>query len=306
MERKRNVRFQHYLELIGFYTIALVIRCLPLRYLYVMGGVLGSIGYRVLTSRRRVALRNLRNAYPDAKLETLKHIAKGSFKSVATTFMEILWYPRFTCERIRQRVTIENPEVLSNARSRQKGCVFITAHYGSWELSIHSVALAYGGKALAIAKPLSNPLIDRVVHHYRSAYGSKIIPMQGSVRESLRTLQEGGIVCMAADQAAAKESISVEFFGRNVPTFAGPAAFCLKTRATMLVGLPIRQFDGTYRMRLHEIGYDDLHDDSEENIIELTRRHVHLTEELIREVPEQWMWMHKRWKHVPDRVEICE
>ncbi|MCX7984283.1 MAG: lysophospholipid acyltransferase family protein [Bacteroidetes bacterium] len=304
IEQRKKARFKHYCEFIGFSVIAHIVRCFPLRTLQTLGNILGALGYYVLTSRRRVALRNLQNAYPTANRKVLEHIAQRSFQSVATTFMEILYYPMLTREKILERVTIENPELLIAAKNRGKGCLFVTAHYGSWELSIHSVALWYNGISLAIAKSLSNPLLDTVIYNYRSAYGSKVVPMQGSVRESLKILKQGGLVCMVADQAAAKESISVEFFGRAVPTFAGPAAFCLKTGATMLLGLAVRQKNGHYHIKLHEVRYDDLQGDTEDNIVTLTQRHVQLTEQLIREAPEQWMWMHKRWKHVPDRVNI--
>jgi KDO2-lipid IV(A) lauroyltransferase len=127
-----------------------------------------------------------------------------------------------------------------------------------------------------------------------------------SIREILRALQNGYVVGMASDQAAAKESVAVNFFGREVPTFQGPAMFALRTHAPMMMGLAVRQMDGTYQLRFHRVPSDDLDGVTDANIKELTRRHVELTEKLIREHPEQWMWMHKRWKHVPDRIPIKE
>lgn len=299
---KKNKRLQHILELAGFVILGVFIRCIPLRFLHKVGAVLGTLAYRLLTSRRRVTLRNLRNAYPEASEQTLEHIARGAFCSVTTTLMEILHYPRMNSETILRRITIDNPELLTRTAESGRGCVFLTAHYGSWELAMQSAAIVYGKKGIAIAKPLSNPYLEKIIHRYRSAYAVTVLPMQGSVRECLKVLKEGGIVCLAADQAAAKESITVEFFGREVPTFAGPAAFTLKTSAVLLVGLALRLPDGTYRMHLYEVNTEDLKGDSDENILELTKRHVRLTEELIKEVPEQWMWMHKRWKHVPERI----
>ena len=130
------------------------------------------------------------------------------------------------------------------------------------------------------------------------------MPMGMSVREIIRTLQQGGIIALVADQTAPKESVSVEFFGRQVPTFEGPAVFCLKTGAPIVLGCTVRQNDGNYTMHLEHVPSDDLVHYSEENVRELTQRQVRLTEEIIQQHPEQWMWMHKRWKHVPDRVEI--
>ena len=126
-----------------------------------------------------------------------------------------------------------------------------------------------------------------------------------SVREILRTLKEGGIVALAADQSAPKESVMVNFFGRNVPTFQGPAIFSLKTGAPIILGCTVRQENGNYTMHLAHVPSDDLNGVSDENVLELTRRQVQMTEAIIRQKPEQWMWMHKRWKHVQDHTETA-
>jgi KDO2-lipid IV(A) lauroyltransferase len=126
-----------------------------------------------------------------------------------------------------------------------------------------------------------------------------------SVREVIRTLHQGGIVVLVADQTAPKESVSVEFFGRQVPTFEGPAVFSLKTGAPIVLGCAVRQEDGNYTMHLVHVRSDDLVGSSEDHVRELTQRQVRFTEDVIRQHPGQWMWMHKRWKHVPDRAEIA-
>jgi len=124
--------------------------------------------------------------------------------------------------------------------------------------------------------------------------------MEFAVREVMRTLQKGDFVGMAADQSAARESITVNFFGRLVPTFAGPAVFSLKTGAPILMGLATRQGDWTYSLRFTEVPCDDLKEYSEDAVAELTRRHVAMAESMIRIHPEQWLWMHRRWKHADD------
>ena len=125
--------------------------------------------------------------------------------------------------------------------------------------------------------------------------------MSLAVREIIRALQNNNAVFLAADQTAPQESISVEFFGRNVPTFQGPAVFCLKSGAPIVLVMTVRQPDGRYKLIMEKVPSEDLEEYSESNVLELTRRQVKMTEEIIRRNPEQWMWMHKRWKHVPDR-----
>ncbi|MGO9480887.1 MAG: lysophospholipid acyltransferase family protein, partial [Candidatus Kryptoniota bacterium] len=132
----------------------------------------------------------------------------------------------------------------------------------------------------------------------RALLGNSTVPMANSIRASLSSLRANGIVALLVDQSAAKESATARFFGIDVPTFQGPSSFALRTRSAVQIGFLIRKDDGTYRLDLHEIDYADLKDDSEENIIELTQRHVSALEEYIRKYPANWLWFHKRFKHV--------
>jgi len=297
------VKIKHVIEYVLFRIMGFVIRLLPLRMVHRTGFVLARLAFPVLKSRREVALRNLRNAFPEMDPARREQIALQSFQNISATFLELLWLKKMTKEAIRKRVHIDNYELLEQLREKKKGIVFLTAHFGSWELSIQSIAVYTQTTVCTIAKPQSNPLVDRILTRWRELFGLKIVPMGVSVREILRTLQQGGIVALAADQTAPKESVSVEFFGRQVPTFQGPSVFSLKTGAPMVLGCTVRQENGEYHMHLVHVPSDDLQGCSDENIFTLTERQVRLTEEIIRQYPAQWMWMHKRWKHVPDRME---
>jgi KDO2-lipid IV(A) lauroyltransferase len=299
-------RWKHLTEYAVFWLLQAVVRLLPLPLVHRTGHVLGRLAYPFLTSRRRVALKNLHNAFPDLEEKQREEIARRSFQSVAATFVELLWQKNLKDkEQLRRRLRIENPEIMEYACDRQKGVVFLSAHFGSWELAFQGLSAYVSRPITAIVKPQSNPYVDRLITQWRGMYGAKVVPMGISVRETLRALQQGGIVAMAGDQSAPKESIAVEFFGRDVPTFQGPAVFSLKTGAAIVLGLAVRQPDGDYTMNLKEVPTADLHGATPENIYELTRRQVRMTEDIIRTCPEQWMWMHKRWKHVPDRIEAA-
>jgi KDO2-lipid IV(A) lauroyltransferase len=298
-----SYRTKHIVEYIFFQVIAFIVQLLPLHLIHKTGFALARLTYPLLKSRRNVALQNLRHAFPEMGETKRRQIAFRSFQSVSATFLELLWYPNFTKAGIKQRVHIENIELLKQLQEKKKGIIFLTAHYGSWELASQAVAVYSDTPVCAIAKPQSNLLADRIITRWRELFGIKIVAMGISVREILRTLQEGGIVALAADQSAPKESVTVNFFGRNVPTFQGPAIFSLKTGAPIILGCTVRQEDGNYTMRFVHVPSDDLNGVSDKSILELTRRQVQMTEAIIRQYPEQWMWMHKRWKHVQDQTE---
>jgi Kdo2-lipid IVA lauroyltransferase/acyltransferase len=300
-----SYRTKHIVEYIFFQVIAFIVQLLPLHLVHKTGFALARLTYPLLKSRRNVALQNLRHAFPEMGETKRRQIAFRSFQSVSATFLELLWYPNFTKTGIKQRVHIENIELLKQLQEKKKGIIFLTAHYGSWELATQAVAVYSDTPVCAIAKPQSNLLVDRIITRWRELFGLKIVAMGISVREILRTLQEGGIVALAADQSAPKESVTVIFFGRNVPTFQGPAIFSLKTGAPIILGCTVRQEDGNYTMRFVHVPSDDLNGVSDKSILELTRRQVQMTEEIIRQYPEQWMWMHKRWKHVQNQAETA-
>jgi Kdo2-lipid IVA lauroyltransferase/acyltransferase len=292
-------------EYFFFQCMSFVIRLLPLNLVHKAGFVLARLAYPLLKSRREVALRNLHNAFPEMDAQKRKNIALRSFQNISATFIELLWFQNLTRDGIKQRVSIDNLDVLGNLLEKKKGIVFLTAHFGSWELAVQSISVYTDSPVYAIAKSQSNTLIDRLINQWRELFGIKTVPMGASVREILRTLQQGGIVALAADQTAPKESVAVEFFGRKVPTFQGPAVFCLKTGAPIVLGCAVRQENGNYTMHLVHVPSDDLIPFSDESVYTLTQRQVRMTEDIIRQYPEQWMWTHKRWKHVPDRVEIA-
>lgn len=296
------IKKTHVIEYGIFRCFGFIVRLLPLHLVHKTGFALARLAYPLLKSRREVALRNLRNAFPEMDAQRREQIALHSFQNIGATFIELLWSQNLTKELIKQRVCIDNYDLLERLREKKKGIVFLTAHFGSWELAIQAISVYTDMPVCTIAKSQSNALVDRLINRWRELFGLKIVPMGVSVREILRTLQQGGIVALAADQTAPKESVSVEFFGRQVPTFQGPAVFCLKTGAPIVLGCTVRQENGNYKMHLVHVPSDDLMGSSDENVFELTQRQVRMTEEIIRHYPEQWMWMHKRWKHVPDRV----
>ena len=291
------MRFRHILEYVIFLLFVSLVKLMPLRWVQKIGALLGEFFYR-MGFRRSVTLKNLKHAFTDSKPAELESTALEAFRSVGISLFELMWFPRLFESGIGQIVTVENREVLLNAKSQGKGVLVLTAHFGNWELMVQSIVKLIGFPMLLIVKTQSNHLIDKILSDWRTRLGNTIVPMEISVREVLSTLHEGNLVGLAADQTASKQSPSVEFFGRLVPTYEGPATFSLKTGAAIILSFAIRQVDGTYRIRFVEVPKTDLTEYNPQNVAELTRRHVHLTESIIRQYPGQWMWMHKRWKHV--------
>jgi len=275
---------------------------LPLVWVQKIAGALGAFIYTVLGFRRGIVRENLTKAFPAESLGRLNDVARDVYRNVAASLCELLWFPSLTPEQLEDLVELDDRELFLALHRKGKGIVIVTAHVGNWELISPAVFLKTDIRVHALYKPQSNRLIDEKIAERRTRFGTAVVPMGLGVREILRALQQGDAVLVAADQSAPKESIHLEFFGRSVPVFQGPAAFSLKAEAPMISVFAIRKPDGHYMLRCKQVPTDDL-TYSDEAIHTLTQRHLTITEAVIREYPGQWMWTHRRWKHADAGVE---
>ncbi len=287
----------HLLEYAAFLAFSTILFLLPLSLVQAMGRACGRFAFSVVRFRKEVTVNNLIRAFPDYPMERILEIAVGAYESLGVSLFELIWVSRMNRESIRRLVHLENPEEIRQVVARGKGLILATAHFGNWEMCAQSFVAELGIPLHVVVKPQSNMFIDRHINRRRERLGNKAIPMAQAVREISKALREGQAVGIVGDQSAAKESLWVEFFGRKVPTHPGTAVFALKNGSPLMLGFAIRQPDGRYTLRFDEVAADDIPDYSPANVEELTRRHVQLTEATIRKYPQQYMWMHRRWKH---------
>ena len=292
----------HLFEYVVFSSAGSLLRLFPLKVVQKMGAAAGVFVGVTLGYRRSVTMENLRNAFPEYGAKELQAIIRGAFRSVGIALFEFVYFPRLTKTAVNDLIQVSNSELVREVYARGKGVILLTAHFGNWELLAQSIPAGMGIPVHVIVKPQANKRVDKQINAWRTMLGNIAVPMESAVRELLKALRDKKAIGIVGDQAAAKESLSVAFFGREVPTFEGPAMFSLKTKAPLLAGFAVRQKDGTYRAEFHEVPSSDLAAYTPENVMELTKRHVAITEAVIRKHPEQWMWMHKRWKHVPSRI----
>jgi KDO2-lipid IV(A) lauroyltransferase len=177
------------------------------------------------------------------------------------------------------------------------GVILLSSHFGNWEYIATSVALQAEISLSVVVKPLRNPFVYEWMNKARTKFINEVVPLGISIRKTYQTLKEKKIVAMVADQRGPREGVKVKFFNKDVSVYTGPAALALKTKAPILYGISVRQKNYKYKTELVEISTDNLPYDDEEKIIELSQRHTAYLEKVIRENPEQWLWMHDRWKY---------
>jgi KDO2-lipid IV(A) lauroyltransferase len=272
-------------------------KALPFHAAGVFGSFLGGLTYHVIGYRRRVSLDNLGHAFPDRTPAELREIAGRAYRGYGRSLIEMLWAGGASESEAKKTTRLLNPEIPLAALARGKGVIFLSGHFGSWELSLASMQLLLGVHFVAIAQSQRNRYIDAVLTANRRRFGGSTVTMRQSIREAVTVLRGGGSILLLGDQSGAREAVYVDFFGRPAATHRGTAAFSLKCDSPIVMFFFIRQDDGTYAVAFEEVDRNGLSGTHEEKIVELTRRHAMVLERYIRSYPDHWLWMHKRWKH---------
>jgi KDO2-lipid IV(A) lauroyltransferase len=244
-----------------------------------------------------VVIRNLQNAFPEKKISDIKKLAFKTYKSFALSLVEIMYLPYIEKQNLIDAVECVNPELIVEKYNEGKGIILLSSHFGNWEFIAISVAMQIGIPFSVIVKPLRNPYVFEWMNKARTKFGNEIVPLGISIRKTYQTLKEKKIVAMVADQRGPREGVRVNFFGRQVPVYTGPAALALKTGSPIICGIPVRQQNYKYHTILIEIPLNDLPENDEEKIVEISQRYTSYIEKIIRENPEQWLWMHNMWKY---------
>ena len=251
----------------------------------------------IIPIRKKTVLENLHNAFPDYDEKKVKNIAFGSYKSFAIALTEILYMPAMSKEDIKKQVDCNNMELIREKYEENNGVILLSAHFGNWEYMATSVAAQLNISLSVVIKPQRNPYVTKWMNNARTKWNNEIVRLGISIRQTYQTLKDKKIVAMVADQRGPEESIKINFFGRKLSVHTGPAALALKTGAPVLYGISVRQDDYSYKSVMTEISKENLPESNEDKIKELSQRHMAYLEGYIRKYPEQWLWMHKRWKH---------
>jgi KDO2-lipid IV(A) lauroyltransferase len=259
--------------------------------------VLALFFFYLVPIRKKVVIRNLQNAFPEKKISAIKKLAFKTYKSFALSLVEIMYLPYIKKQILIDAVECANPELIVKKYNEGKGVILLSSHFGNWEFIAISVAMQIGIPFSVIVKPLRNPYVFEWMNRARTKFGNEIVPLGISIRKTYQTLKEKKIVAMVADQRGPHEGVRVIFFGRKVAVYTGPAALALKTGSPIICGIPVRQQNYKYHTVLVEIPVSDLPENDEDKIVEISQRYTSYLEKIIRENPEQWLWMHNMWKY---------
>jgi len=261
---------------------------------------LAGVVYLLHVRLRQVGMRNLALAFPEKSEVERARILRGEFASLGRQLAEVCHFPVYTLENVEQVIVYDGLENYQRAYARGKGVLFLTAHFGGWELSAFSHSM-HGHWMHVVMRPLDNEYLDRMTREYRTMHGNKVVDKDDFVRGLLSAMKAGEVVGVLMDtNMTPPQGIFVNFFGIPACTASGLARIALRTDAAVVPTFTI--WDSgleKYRLRFDPPVELIRTGDLEADITTKTKKFTSIIEGYVRRYPEQWLWVHRRWKTRP-------
>jgi Kdo2-lipid IVA lauroyltransferase/acyltransferase len=259
------------------------------------------LGFHLARRQRAAGLRNLQIAFPNLTNGQRLQVLRGCFRNLGRLLVEFSHFPELNKKNISEFVTQDGVENYHEALRRGRGVIFMTAHFGAWELSSFAHSL-FGYPMKFVVRPIDNPKVDALITRYRTMGGNVPIQRRSAGRDILKALRDNEAVGILFDQnTTSNEGIFIEFFGIPAATTPAIATFALRTGAAVLPGFLIWEEKlGKHRLRFDPpvqlIETGNLENDVAEN----TKLFNRILEGYVRKYPDQWLWIHRRWKTRPE------
>ena len=289
------------LEYAAAWPFITILGLLPRRLSRAFAISLAYVVYLLHFRLRQVGMRNLTMVFPEKSEADRARILRGEFTSLGRQLAELCQFPKYTKDNIDDVVVYDGIENYERAYARGKGVLFLTAHFGGWELSAFAHSL-HGHWLHVVMRPMDNQYLDRMLQHYRTMHGNKTVAKDDFVRGLLAAMKAGETVGILMDtNMTPPQGVFVDFFGIPACTASGLARIALRTDAAVVPGFTIwDEALGKYRLRFDPAIELARTGDLEADIIANTQQFTKVIEDYVRKYPEQWLWVHRRWKTRPE------
>jgi KDO2-lipid IV(A) lauroyltransferase len=306
MSDKRRSPGTDWLVYVAFRTALCLIQALPFALACRLADLMAWLAYHIDRRHRLVALDNLRQAFPGAYSEAeLDALVRKVYRHFCVVLIEILFLERLVHENnwrsfLRYR-SQEEARRMVDLWITGRPLLMVTGHFGNWEVCSYVLGLL-GIQFCGIARPLDNPFIDAWLRRFREAQGQKIFAKKGDFDKIDAVLAQGGVLGMLADQDAGRRGLFVDFFGRPASTHKAVAVLALEHNVPIVVisaarvGKPLQ-----YLGMVEDFIYPEEYVDRPDAVKAITQRYTAALERLVRRYPEQYFWLHRRWKHQPTK-----
>ncbi|MBT8351550.1 MAG: hypothetical protein KJO26_10000 [Deltaproteobacteria bacterium] len=270
---------------------------LPHKYILSLGKLLGRLIYFTDVPHRRIVRRNLKFVYPEWTPKRTKSTSLRVFQNIGMTFLEICQIACLPKDKLLSRTKIKGEKLLLDAIKDNKGAILISAHLGNWEIVAPFLSANIGARASMVGRRLRINLINRMIEGLRTRFGATVIDKESGMPKMMRAIREGKILGIMLDQGTQSSmGVKVNFFSKAVTATVGPALLALRCKCPVVPIFGVRENDGSLKIivksPLKLKRTKDLKADLKVN----TQIMVNAIEKTVRAYPEQWFWVHKRWK----------
>jgi KDO2-lipid IV(A) lauroyltransferase len=291
----------HFAGYIGMRLAATAMHSFPIQANLRFARRLGDFAFLVDRKHRERAIANLKRSFPDMPDAQRREMARRSMQELFLLIVEVL----FTTRLIRLDTWAEHVEmhglqpVLEMLLRRKKGMILITGHYGNFEVLGYVMAIL-GFATSSVARPLDNAYVSRWLFDVRQKHGQRIIAKKGATAEVISVLDDNGVVGFVADQNAGRKGLFVDFFGRKASTYKSIGLLAMEYEVPIVVGYSRRLSDDfRFRMGVEDIIWPADWKNEDDPLRYITQRYTKAIEDFIRASPDQYWWLHRRWKSRP-------
>jgi KDO2-lipid IV(A) lauroyltransferase len=295
-------QLKYFLEYALLRALEFALCSLPLPWALKLGEGLGLAMSRVLKRRRLLIVDNLTRAFPEKKPAEIQRIAHQNWKNLGRTALEFVRSQDFMAPEKFSRIRWENVERVDAVAAANKPILFIVFHFANWEI-LGMATQARFKKIMAIARPIKNPYVENWIKNKRAQGGMKITLHRDAVKESLRWLKNRNMLGLLVDQNLYHGGVFVNFFGRPAATTTLPALLRLRTDAVIFVAYALRE-EGTFRLVYEPLVLPAVENEADRLVAYTQAISDHL-ERVIRKYPENWFWIHNRWKRKPEPAPVA-
>jgi len=281
-----------------FYSVSRMLSALPIRGALAVGRGMGNLFGWITYARQREAVKALQLAFPARTPKECRQMVRRMYRHLGMNLAEIMRVLGGKMEELDDRVTVEGRPYFDEAMARGRGVIILTAHIGNWDL-LAMLAIRLGQTLTIISKNMRHSSLDDVWMDLRGKMGVNILPAHHAIRPALAALKRKEILGFILDQNRPKETgIFVDFFGRPACTSTGLAYIASQTQSPIVPVFIHRTKDHRHVIEVGPL-LEPPENREPETIERETQRYTRIIEDAVRTYPEQWIWMHRRWKTVP-------
>lgn len=256
---------------------------------------LGTLIYHLAGKRNKIVKKNLKKAFPGEYTDKeLENILKKVYHNLGMTFVEFMLMEKLSGEELSSYIRVEGEENLRRVQEKADGTIVYTAHFGNWEWQGAYFAVQ-GYPFTAIVRSQNNPYFNKRINSIRSGKGAEIVPKDISLRKVFKILKQGKYLYILGDQDARSRGWIMDFFGRSASTYPGPVRLAAATGSDILPVFMVREGWMKHRIVIYP-SYSIEKNAGEGEQKQLLQQLTSLTEDVISKYPDQWFWLHRRWK----------